>query len=220
MKNSLFYSILFLSYAPFSLAQAGESFEAKFAAASNLGCDAVLKRIEGGEDGYEETTRTRGALLKVWASCWKRSMNQALDLRLTKLKQSNPAQFKFEMGLQTVFNKAAEKRCSRNCGGGTIGSISYQFCIADTMKFRAQQAQQIAEGRLSVSGEKNEFQLGKARADRKKKKDTKYFKTFVEQLCKMPKEIWQGGEVPESCESKATKELDGYEFTDDVCDLS
>lgn len=166
----------------------------------------------------------RDYLVDSLAECWKRSMNNELNKRLLKLKSINASEFDFEMNLQKKFNQAVRDLCGKNCldpSWPTVGlrGIPYNFCRVDAYKYRTAQAIQINKNQLSIP-RKNNVELNMRNPYKRKTKDTGFFNMFTEQLCKMPRNIWNTGNTPVNCQEKAFSELNDLEFTDDVCDRS
>lgn len=183
----------------------------------------ALKRAEC--DRLEQTTSrdgdgmiSRDTAVNKWAECWEHSLNSDLDERLLPLKKSDKAEFSIEMELQKLFKTALIEICSRNCesGGSGMKGISYNFCRVEGYRYRTAQAIAASKNEMTIpSGES----LGK-KTTKQKERQTKYFKSFVQKLCQLPKNIWKDQKIPEECEKKANAELDSLELTDDVCDLN
>ncbi len=194
------------------MANEDNHYATEFRKAKFQSCDTVFHEIE---DGCH-TMYCRDFLTHAWAECWRRSMNSALDKRLLKLKKTDIVEFHFEMDLQKIFNEATHNLCGKNCDGNMRG-ISYNFCRVDAYKYRVAQAIQINKNQLTTPL-KETIQPEKTRKE--KDKDTSLYKTFSEKICKMPKTVWDGGNQPIDCENKIFNELNSFNFTDDVCDLS
>jgi hypothetical protein len=195
-------------------ANAEDNYAVEFKNRSLQSCDTTFHKLEN----KCSDMICQDILANAWAECWKRSMNKELDQRLLKLKSNNNAEFHFEMVLQESFNQAIHNLCGKDCGsGGTMKGIPYNFCRVEAYKYRTAQAMQINENQLSIPIEK-EAALKKSRKE--KIKDTRFFNTFSEQLCKMPKNIWALKNLPVDCKKKTLMELDSFTFTDDTCDLS
>ena len=202
-----------------SSAHAASSYEADFKNASHASCDEVFHKIERRE-GECKNMICRDALVSQWAKCWLRSMNAELDRRLVGLKKSKSPHYEAEMELQKEFNSATEKVCGKKCdfgGGSGVKGISYNFCRVGAFKYRTTQAILMDKKEFMVPAGES-FSLEKSREG--KSKETAHYKSFLERLCKMPQELWKNKSVPADCEKRAAKEMDGFKFTDDVCDLS
>jgi hypothetical protein len=187
----------------------------KFKTARLATCDNVFHQLEKTIPG---DMYHRDFLVNAWAECWKRSMNAELDQRLTQLKKNNVVEFHAEMELQKQFNQATEQLCGKNCnGGGTMHGLPYNFCRVDAYKYRTAQAMQMNANQLSIPVQGN---ILPTKIKNQKSKDTKFYTDFITKLCTLPTTVWQGNHLPADCQRNAALELDGFEFTDDVCDLS
>lgn len=218
MKLKSYLLILSLNFCIISsitaTANEDDYYSSDFKNASLQSCDNVFHKLE---DKCQDMI-CRDILVNAWAICWKKSMNTELDKRLLQLKKSDPIQFHSEMALQKSFNESTEMLCSKDCGsGGTMKGIPYHFCLIDAYKYRAAQAIQINHHQLSVP-EKGAF-IPKS-SHKKKPKDNKFYHAFAKMLCSMPSSIWAEGIIPPDCQKKVINELNKFEFTDDVCDLS
>jgi len=180
-------------------------------------CDKTFHKLE--LDDKCPNMICRDILVNALAECWKRSMNSELNKRLLKLKNIDVAEFYSEIALQKSFNQATQNVCGKDCGSNGMKGISYNFCRIDAYKYRTEQAIQININKLSVPM-KEDIGLKESKIYKNKIKDTNFFNTFSEQLCKMPKNIWSEGNPPVDCQKKVFMELNRFEFTDDVCDLS
>lgn len=196
------------------IANEDNHYVTEFRKATFQSCDKVFHEIEN----KCENMICRDILVNAWAECWRRSMNSALDKRLLKLKKIDTVEFHFEMDLQKTFNEATYNLCGKSCDdNGNMKGIPYNFCRVDAYKYRSAQAIQINKNQLTIPLSEN-IQPKKARKE--KDKDTNFYKTFSEKICKMPKTVWGGGNRPVDCEKKMFNDLNSFEFTDDVCDLS
>jgi hypothetical protein len=177
-------------------------------------CDTTFHQLEDGcNDMY-----CRDALVNAWAECWKKSMDNELNQRLLTLKSSNSSEFDREIALQKAFNQATHDLCGKSCGeDGDMKGIPYNFCRVDAYRYRTAQAIQINKNQLSIPIREN---IEPSKSRQEKAKDTKFFNLFIEQLCRMPNDVWDTGSPPENCQNKAFLELNEFQFTNDVCDLS
>lgn len=197
------------------------NYAVKFKNKSLQACDSTFHKL----DVKCSDMICRDFLVHTWAECWKKSMNTKLNKRLLELKSKNISEFHFEMELQKNFNLAVRDLCGKNCNddptypGVGMRGIPYNWCRVDAYKYRTVQAIQINKNQLSIPLEEN-MGLNDQNPYRRKVKDTDFFNIFIEQLCKMPKNIWKTGNSPVDCQKKAFLELDNLEFTNDVCDLS
>ena len=160
----------------------------------------------------------RDSLVNAWAECWRKSMNAELDKRLLRLKSTDPAEFNLEMALQKNFNQETQRLCGKSCksGGGTMRGIPYNFCRVDAYKYRTAQAVMIDRNEFAIPMQGVEITKSK----KHKTKETKDYRQFAEQLCKIPESAWKHGKRPHDCQEKVIQELNEFQFTDNVCDLS
>ena len=86
----------FIIFSITATANEDDNYSSDFKNASLLSCDNIFHKLE---DKCQDMI-CRDILVSAWANCWKKSMNTELDMRLLKLKMSDPVQFQSEMALQ------------------------------------------------------------------------------------------------------------------------
>lgn len=196
-----------------AVADVDNQYATEFKGVRSQACDKTFHQLE---DACNDMI-CRDVLVNAWAECWRKSMNAELDNRLQKLKTTDITEFHAEMALQKSFNDATQQVCGKNCGeGGTMKGIPYNFCRVDAYKYRAAQAIEINKNQLSIPVSN----LTVSQSGAQKTKETKKYDQFAQELCKLPKAVWKQGRPPVDCTQKGLQELNGYTFTDDVCDLS
>lgn len=131
--------------------------------------------------------------------CYSRIMIIALDKRLKRLKKNNPFQFKQEMKLQAIFNKKLNAYCIKRDTSAT--GEAYYSCVEHLIRYRAIQAQLIAQHKLEIGAKKA------------KSKHIKILQSFASGLCAMPVQVWQDKKAPKDCINKVLGELDTYTFS-------
>lgn len=201
---TIFY--LGLSFSMNAIAE--EEGDLKFKKAKFEACDKVYEEIPC------DNMMCNDYLTMQHAECWRRSMNSELDKRLLKLKSADKAQYDSEMQIQKSFNQAVANVCGKNCGDSnepTVGmrGIPYNNCRVEAYKYRAEQAKLINKNELSI--ERTGYGIsGGARA----------YNNFADQLCKMPVNVWKDHKASVDCQQNVLKDITGYRFSEDVCDLS
>lgn len=213
MKKKII-TIIFIFVFPLACSARIETeYTATFKNASLQTCDEIFNKMSSGPIDMVSLDQ----LTYENMECWRRSMDNELNKRLVKLKKLNTNQFHTEMELQKIFNQATFNLCYRNCEFGDMKGIPYNSCRADAYKYRTAQAMQIDANQLSIPVLGN---LLPKKITRDKKKYTSLYTTFARKLCEMPKDVWKGSNTPSDCEKNVLADLNSFDFTYDVCDLS
>lgn len=189
----------------------------EFEHAQYMQCDEVYEKLQS----TCENMICNDVLVHAYAECWKKSMNETLNHRLLILKKKNITQYHSEMNIQKIFNLSVEKLCGKSCEGDneTVGmrGIPYNHCRVAAYTYRTEQAKQINTHQLTSVINLN---IRKINPNRPKTKDTHFFNDFIERMCHMPQSVWLNHTIAKDCTKKMFANLNQFEFTDDVCDLS
>jgi hypothetical protein len=208
-------------------AQDDDQYNNAFRGATWSKCDDIYKNLMNNDPYHNvpnkcEDMLCNDQLTALLAECWKKTMTDAVNTRLQKLKQSNPKAFKDEVLMQKNFIDVTEKICGRDCeSGGTMHAIPYNRCRIDAYKYRSLQAFLINKNQLTVPLQDKDLTLRTMwLSNGEKTKYTDYYQPFAIKLCQMPNNIWEKPEPFQHCVKDVLNELNGFGFTDDVCDLS
>jgi len=180
-------------------------------------CDETLKTVEDKSEFCNMICRDHQ--IHQWRLCWEKSQKSKFEVWSNSLKKTNPEHFLIEKKRNKEFLKGTEVMCGKSCSGGGSGmrGISYNFCRTNAYKYRINQIDAMQVKNFDIPS-RQAFPLRKIR--KKKNKESQHYKTYLNNLCKLPNIFWKNKKIPKDCESKAFEELNSFEFTDDLCDLS
>lgn len=122
----------------------------------------------------------------------KKAMIKSLDIRLQKLKSTEPTQFTKEMWLQKEFSQSVESFCQvyyKLVENGSSAEMCTSLCYQYLYSFRNNQAISINKKNLYLKPNKNKALYTKS-----------IFSKFSQDFCNiMPNSIWKSNNTPHDC---------------------